>query len=188
MSVEADVLGLKSQASGDLDRGRRRDFEPLGQLRQLEIGGERPALAPARDANDVADRLLEHDPEILSGEQVARIRWAISAAAPTVGWPANGNSRLGVKILTRALLMALLGSKTNTVSDRLNSAAIACMRASSRPSASRTTASGLPASAVSVKTSSVETRRVINVRRPSDAPTVRQYQSNAGPVKPGKRP
>jgi hypothetical protein len=67
-----------------------------------------------------------------------------------VGWPANGNSRFGVKILTRAVLIAFLGSKTNTVSDKLNSAAIACMRASSSPEASSTTASGLPASAVSV--------------------------------------
>ena len=29
------------------------------------------ALAPAGDADNVADRLLEHDPEILSGEQIA---------------------------------------------------------------------------------------------------------------------
>src|SRR5579863_511034 len=86
----------------------------------------------------------------------------MSAAAPTVGWPANGSSRLGVKILTRALLTAFLGSNTNTVSDRLNSAAIACMRASSSPCASKTTASGLPASGVSVNTSRVWKGRVID--------------------------
>ena len=44
--------------------------EPFGQLRQLEIGCERPALAMARAANDVADGFLQHDPEILGGEQI----------------------------------------------------------------------------------------------------------------------
>jgi len=72
-----------------------------------------------------------------------------------VGWPANGNSRFGVNILTRAVLIGFLGSKTNTVSDRLNSPAIACIRGSESPSASSTTASGFPASAVSLNTSSV---------------------------------
>ena len=71
VSVETDVLWLKAQARGDFRRGRRFAFEPFGQLRQLEISGERLALAPARDADDVADRLLEHDPEILSAEQIA---------------------------------------------------------------------------------------------------------------------
>src|SRR5271166_2996763 len=87
--------------------------------------------------------------------------WAMSAAVPTVGWPANGSSRAGVKILARAVLTGFLGSNANTVSDRFNSRAIACIRRSSRPSLSRTTASGLPASAVSAKTSSVKKRRVI---------------------------
>jgi len=85
----------------------------------------------------------------------------MSAAVPTVGCPANGNSRAGVKILTRAVLTGFIGSNTNTVSDRLNSRAIACMRRSSRPPQSRTTASGFPASAVSANTSSVKKRRVI---------------------------
>ena len=51
---------------------RRFAFEPFGQFRQLEISGERLALAPARDTDDVADPLLEHDSEILSSQQVAR--------------------------------------------------------------------------------------------------------------------
>ena len=46
-------------------RGRRFAFEAFGQLRQLEISRERLALPLARDADNVADRLLEHDPEIL---------------------------------------------------------------------------------------------------------------------------
>ena len=72
VSVETDVLKFKAQTCGDLHRGRRFVFKPLGQLRQLEISGKRLALATARDADDVADRLLKHNSEILSGEQIAR--------------------------------------------------------------------------------------------------------------------
>jgi hypothetical protein len=72
MPVETDVAWLEAQASGDFYRGRRFVFKPFGQLRQLEISGKRLALATARDADDVADRLLKHNSEILSGEQIAR--------------------------------------------------------------------------------------------------------------------
>ena len=72
MSVETDVLKFKAQTRGDLHRGRRFVFKPLGQSRQFEISGKRLALATARDADDIADRLLEHNSEILSGEQIAR--------------------------------------------------------------------------------------------------------------------
>src|SRR5260370_22355251 len=82
-------------------------------------------------------------------------------AGPTVGWPAKGNSRAGVKMRTRAVFTGSRGGMTKTVSDRLNSRAIACMRASSSPVESSTTASGLPASATSVNTSSVwKSRRI----------------------------
>jgi hypothetical protein len=54
-----------------LHRGRGFLFKPLGQFRQLEISGKRPTLATARDADEVADRLLKHNSEILSGEQIA---------------------------------------------------------------------------------------------------------------------
>ena len=67
MPVEADVLGRESEARGDLSVGRRRAIEPLGQFRQLEIGRKRLALAMARDADDVADLLLQHDPQVLRG-------------------------------------------------------------------------------------------------------------------------
>jgi hypothetical protein len=79
---------------------------------------------------------------------------ASSAPVPTVGWPAKGSSRAGVKMRTRAVCAACSGLSTNTVSDRLNSRAIFCMRAPSSPSASSTTASGLPPKRSSVKTSS----------------------------------
>jgi hypothetical protein len=72
MSVETDVAWLEAQASGDFGCGRRFVFKPFGQLRQLEISGKRSALATARDADNVADRLLKHNSEILSGEQIAR--------------------------------------------------------------------------------------------------------------------
>ena len=70
---------------------------------------------------------------------------ARQTAVPTVGWPANGSSRAGVKMRTRAECAGFSAGSTNTVSDRLNSRAIVCMAASSSPSASSTTASGLPA-------------------------------------------
>ncbi len=72
MSIETNVAWLEAEASGDFGRGRRFVFKLLGQLRQLEISGKRLALAAARDADDVADRLLKHNSEILSGEQIAR--------------------------------------------------------------------------------------------------------------------
>ena len=48
------------------------------------------------------------------------------------------------------------GRTRNVVSDRLNSRAIARIRASLSPSASGTTASGLPVSGSSAKTSTIE--------------------------------
>src|SRR5213078_3099962 len=55
------------------------------------------------------------------------------------------------------------GGNTNTVSERLNSRAIACIAAVSSPSGSSTTASGLPAKRFSVNTSSVTKRRRIRI-------------------------
>ena len=82
-------------------------------------------------------------------------------AVPTVGCPANGNSRAGVKILTFARDDRFAGGQTNTVSERLNSRAIASIAGVSSPSGSSTTASGFPVKAWSVKTSSVANRRFI---------------------------
>src|ERR1043165_9526009 len=64
-----------------------------------------------------------------------------------------------MRIFARCDLSA--GGHTNTVSDRLNSRAIACIAAVSRPSGSSTTARGLPARGLSVKTSRVAKRRDI---------------------------
>src|SRR5262245_24498667 len=63
------------------------------------------------------------------------------------------------------------GGSTNTVSERLNSRAIACMAALSSPSGSSTTASGLPAKRRSVNTSSVTKRRrmAVSVSRGASA-------------------
>ena len=73
-----------------------------------------------------------------------------TCAVPSVGCPANGISKAGVKIRTRAL--ATDEGSTNVVSDRLNCSASACIVASSRPRASSNTHSGLPASVDSAKT------------------------------------
>src|SRR5712692_1955027 len=98
-----------------------------------------------------------------------------STAVPTVGWPANGSSRAGVKMRTRARWLASPGGRTKTVSGWLNSRAIACIDASSMPSPSSTTASGLPAKRRSVNTSRVANRRCIDVL------SAARIQADAGP-------
>ena len=72
MRIEADVLDRESETRGDIGVARRRAIEPLGQLRQVERSRQRLALAMARDADDVADLLLQHDPQILSGQRDRR--------------------------------------------------------------------------------------------------------------------
>jgi hypothetical protein len=52
---------------------------------------------------------------------------AKTKAVPTFGWPANGISARGVKIRTRAVFAGSSGGKTNVVSARLNSLAMACI-------------------------------------------------------------
>jgi hypothetical protein len=74
---------------------------------------------------------------------------------PTLGWPANGISRVRVKMRTRAVCAGSSGGRTNVVSLRLNSAASDCISASLMPVASGKTASGLPPKRVVVKTSTV---------------------------------
>jgi hypothetical protein len=59
-----------------------------------------------------------------------------------VGCPANGISKLGVKIRTRASARSL--GSTNVVSDRFIWRASACIRASLRPRASVNTQSAFP--------------------------------------------
>jgi len=76
----------------------------------------------------------------------SRTTWAV----PSVGCPANGISKVGVKMRTFAV--ALADGRTNVVSDRLNCSASACIAASSRSRASSKTHSGLPASGLSAKT------------------------------------
>ena len=54
-------------------------------------------------------------------------------AVPIVGWPAKGSSRPGVKMRTRAECAGFSGFRTNTVSDRLSSRAIACICSAVEP-------------------------------------------------------
>jgi hypothetical protein len=76
-------------------------------------------------------------------------------AVPIVGCPAKGSSRAGVKMRTLCVALGSVAERTKTVSDRLNSRAIACIRPVDSPPASITTARGLPPKRSSVKTSSV---------------------------------
>lgn len=76
-------------------------------------------------------------------------------AAPTLGCPANGNSSAGVKMRARYVAPTWVGGSTNTVSDRLNSSASACICSVASASAPNTTASGLPLNGRSVKTSTI---------------------------------
>ncbi len=108
----------------------------------------RARIAPARSAPPARSR----------GRRRRRRASASSTAVPTVGWPANGSSRAGVKMRSRARCAGSSGANTNTVSGWLNSRAIACIAAASSPSGSSTTASGLPAKRRSVNTSSVAKR------------------------------
>ncbi len=82
---------------------------------------------------------------------------ASANAVPTFGCPANGTSRVGVKIRTRASPPASAG-RTNVDSEKLNSRATCCIRPGSSPVASGSTASGLPPKRVSVNTSQMTNR------------------------------
>jgi hypothetical protein len=62
-------------------------------------------------------------------------------AAPSVGWPANGSSRAGVKIRIRTSASSDDGGSTKTVSERFVSRAISCISSPVRSRASVKTAS-----------------------------------------------
>jgi len=83
----------------------------------------------------------------------SRPRDARTHAVPIVGWPANGSSRRGVKILTRKAHSGLVAGRMKVVSERFISSAIACISSSRRSRPSRITARGFPPSGRSVKTS-----------------------------------
>ena len=74
----------------------------------------------------------------------ARPRRARAKAVPTLGWPANGTSVVGVKMRTRRVWPASAG-RTKVLSEKLNSRATCCICRSDRPRASGSTASGIAA-------------------------------------------
>ena len=80
---------------------------------------------------------------------------ASAHAAPMLGCPANGSSRVGVKIRSRYVAREVVGGSVNAVSDSPNSAASACICRAVSVRARCTTASGLPAYGRSVKTSTM---------------------------------
>jgi hypothetical protein len=72
---------------------------------------------------------------------------------PIVGWPAKPISARGVKMRTRQSCRPSSAGTTNVVSEKPNSAAIACITGGARPPASGRTASWLPPNRLSVNTS-----------------------------------
>ena len=88
MCVEADVVERESKTSGNLAVERRSIVEALRQLRQVEICRQRAALAMAHNADDVADRFLKHDPQVLRGEQSGRAQMSEQRGGPH-GWMAG---------------------------------------------------------------------------------------------------
>ena len=90
---------------------------------------------------DRADAFFQIEPEAVLGQPLSV---ASTHAVPMVGWPANGTSRAGVKIRTRAAQSGRVGGSRNVVSEQFISRAMACISASERPAASNTTASGFP--------------------------------------------
>ena len=94
MCFEADVLDRESKTRGDLGVAGRRMIEPLRQLRQIERSRQRPALAMARDADDVADLLLEHDPQVLSGQKIAGAALSDESSRPHRGMAGKGQLAL----------------------------------------------------------------------------------------------
>ena len=94
---------------------------------------------------------------------------ASTKAVPTLGWPANGISALGVKMRTRAVCAGSVGGSTKVDSARLNSAVMACICSVESPVASGMTASGLPPNLRSVKTSTVtkSSFMISNLSRPA---------------------
>ncbi len=113
------------------------------KLGRIEFG-ERLLAAPAAHADaHGADGLLQHDETValpaLSLEGVGLRKSASRTAVPTVGCPANGSSAAGVKMRARAVWARFCAFSTNTVSGRLNSRAITCMRSGESSSASSTT-------------------------------------------------
>ena len=82
----------------------------------------------------------------------------ISAKAAIVAWPQWAMRRVGVKKSSRAPSVA--ERDTNTVSDSAVCAAMDCIAASSRPSASRTTPAGFPPVPFSVNALTIRTGMV----------------------------
>ena len=101
--------------------------------------GSRGMSNAARPPLPAGARTVQRTGPTLSSSTMSRRRAppsssASSTAVPTVGWPANGSSRAGVKMRSRARCSGSSGGNTNTVSGRLNSRAIVCIAAVSRPS------------------------------------------------------
>jgi len=155
---------------------------PQSRLRSANCGsGKAGAAASCIDwldhAMHRADLFLEH---ISCAATPPPIRPS-STAVPTVGWPANGNSRAGVKDAKPCAMEESDAGKTKTVSGWLNSNARspASPRFSSR-FGNRARRERLPTKRRSVNTSSVAKRRCIDI---SSYPFPRQTAGSASPIR-----
>lgn len=71
MGAKTDIVGAEAEVGGEA-LARRRFARAFGKTRQGEIGGHRLTLAMARDADDIADFLLEDEAQVLARQQVGR--------------------------------------------------------------------------------------------------------------------
>ena len=158
---KADLLRREAESGGDpvLMRGRSRK---LRQFRHIELGIRGVPAAASHAHADAADPFFQdYEGVAIGGGSRNPVIGKLDGRAELVGWPANCSSVEGEKMRTWAVCDGRRGGSTNTVSDRLNSRAMACMASVLRPPASKTTASGFPARGVLVKTSQIAYRRSI---------------------------
>ena len=167
MRARLDVAGVEA---ADLGHDLGRELVAQRQLlRRRQPRGDDGALLAREVERHQAGLLLEHQPVAGDLAAMATPARASTKAVPTLGWPANGISALGVKMRTSAVCAGSLGGSTKVVSARLNSAAIDCICSVERPAASVMTASGLPPNLRSVKTSTVtkSSFMISNLPRPA---------------------
>ncbi len=162
-------------------RLRGRGLPLLRQARQGEGRLPRSLTGDGDRAGHAADRLLQH--QDVGAAPLGLVAQRQQNGGADGGVPGEGQFAAGREDAQRRAVPVSAGGCTNTVSDRLNSRAIACIAAVSSPSASSTTARGLPAWGVAVKTSSVTKRRAMAVSpRKGQVDRQRAVVGGLGPV------
>ena len=146
---------VQERVAGRADLGRRLgrhvrrlQAQQAGQHRRIAVRGrlERRARAAPSSAPPTtpspASAWTPSVPIPSSSRRSVLPRWRASTNdVPTTGCPANGSSRPGVKIRTRASAEGSVGGRTNVVSEKFISRAMACISSSASPWPSWKTAS-----------------------------------------------